>query len=358
MAEGHRLVSQWDQILGEKPDGSPHAVAGLSILYYVGDGLFCYSHDMLQHDAHRGDDARHGLAPAEGVQHAAPAAEPGHLAAGRVRISGVARRNRPRFNPRQRVLSRYRRKSGAVTRRRKKWQTFSVTRARSSRGRVRHGRSGDGLLLQLGAEVVGRREGAGQAGDSYEHDGLPMQRSNSCRPRSTSSSTAPACPARRRPWTILINFVGLRHLTDASPRIREGRVIASISTAGMGWKASENVKAFLELGSFDAAESWLREDGNCPGTATLLEAGVDRLHADARGGAAKREIRITSPQDFMTEPPEGCDHLRARERSLRAAGGDGQGVGHARQRSRELLESAGRLRLHRDGPADNPMNIQ
>ncbi|MGB0620472.1 MAG: nuclear transport factor 2 family protein [Myxococcota bacterium] len=47
MAEGHRLVSQWDQILGEKPDGSPHAVAGLSILYYVGDGLFCYSHDML-----------------------------------------------------------------------------------------------------------------------------------------------------------------------------------------------------------------------------------------------------------------------------------------------------------------------
>ena len=47
MAEGPRLVSQWDQILGEKPDGTPYAVAGLSILYYVGDGLFCYSHDML-----------------------------------------------------------------------------------------------------------------------------------------------------------------------------------------------------------------------------------------------------------------------------------------------------------------------
>ena len=47
MAEGHRLVSQWDQILGERPDGSPYAVAGLSILYYAGDGLFCYSHDML-----------------------------------------------------------------------------------------------------------------------------------------------------------------------------------------------------------------------------------------------------------------------------------------------------------------------
>ena len=47
MAQGHRLVSQWDQILGEKDDGTPWLVPGLSILYYAGDGLFCYSHDML-----------------------------------------------------------------------------------------------------------------------------------------------------------------------------------------------------------------------------------------------------------------------------------------------------------------------
>ena len=47
MAEGPRLVSQWDQILGERDDGSPYFVAGLSILYYAGNGLFCYSHDML-----------------------------------------------------------------------------------------------------------------------------------------------------------------------------------------------------------------------------------------------------------------------------------------------------------------------
>jgi ketosteroid isomerase-like protein len=47
MAEGHRLVSQWDQILGHKEDGTPWLVPGLSILYYAGDGLFCYSHDML-----------------------------------------------------------------------------------------------------------------------------------------------------------------------------------------------------------------------------------------------------------------------------------------------------------------------
>jgi hypothetical protein len=47
LVDGPRLVSQWDQILGRKPDGSPWLVPGLSILYYVGDGLFCYSHDML-----------------------------------------------------------------------------------------------------------------------------------------------------------------------------------------------------------------------------------------------------------------------------------------------------------------------
>jgi ketosteroid isomerase-like protein len=47
MARGHRLISQWDQILGEKEDGTPWLVPGLSILYYAGDGLFCYSHDML-----------------------------------------------------------------------------------------------------------------------------------------------------------------------------------------------------------------------------------------------------------------------------------------------------------------------
>ncbi len=47
MASGHRLLSQWDQILGRREDGTPWMVPGMSILYYAGDGLFCYSHDML-----------------------------------------------------------------------------------------------------------------------------------------------------------------------------------------------------------------------------------------------------------------------------------------------------------------------
>ncbi len=47
MAEGHRLISQWDQVMGEKEDGSLWSVPGLSILYYAGDGRFCYSLDLL-----------------------------------------------------------------------------------------------------------------------------------------------------------------------------------------------------------------------------------------------------------------------------------------------------------------------
>lgn len=47
MVDGHRLVSQWDQVLGEKPCGGQWIVPGLSILYYAGEGLFCYSHDYL-----------------------------------------------------------------------------------------------------------------------------------------------------------------------------------------------------------------------------------------------------------------------------------------------------------------------
>ena len=47
MVEGPRIVSQWDQIMGQKDDGTPWQVPGLSILYYAGEGLFCYSHDML-----------------------------------------------------------------------------------------------------------------------------------------------------------------------------------------------------------------------------------------------------------------------------------------------------------------------
>ena len=61
--------------------------------------------------------------------------------------------------------------------------------------------------------------------------------------------------------TLMINFCGLRYLTDSLiPRISRGGAIASIaSTAGMAWKPNlERVNAFLALDkSFDAAHAWL-----------------------------------------------------------------------------------------------------
>lgn len=62
---------------------------------------------------------------------------------------------------------------------------------------------------------------------------------------------------------LKINFVGLRHLTDALiPRIREGGSITSIaSTAGMGWKSNlDAVKEFLALETFDASVDAMEAD--------------------------------------------------------------------------------------------------
>jgi len=47
MTDGNRLVSHWDQVMGTDEQGNERTVPGLSILYYAGNGLFCYSHDFL-----------------------------------------------------------------------------------------------------------------------------------------------------------------------------------------------------------------------------------------------------------------------------------------------------------------------
>lgn len=65
--------------------------------------------------------------------------------------------------------------------------------------------------------------------------------------------------------TIMINFVGLRYLTEQLlPRLVEGGGIASIaSTAGMGWKPNlEKVQEFLALDSFEAASDWLKAEND------------------------------------------------------------------------------------------------
>ena len=59
--------------------------------------------------------------------------------------------------------------------------------------------------------------------------------------------------------TVLVNFVGLRHLTESVlPRIPEGGAVASItSVAGMGWRKNlDAVKALVAAGGFEGGKAW------------------------------------------------------------------------------------------------------
>jgi ketosteroid isomerase-like protein len=47
MVEGNRVVTMWWQRMGEREDGSYHECPGFSVLYYAGDGKFCYELDLL-----------------------------------------------------------------------------------------------------------------------------------------------------------------------------------------------------------------------------------------------------------------------------------------------------------------------
>lgn len=96
--------------------------------------------------------------------------------------------------------------------------------------------------------------------------------------------------------TIMINFVGLRHLTDSLlPRIRSGGAIASISsTAGMAYKSNMDlVRSFLELDTFEKAEAWLKDDPetNAGGYGFSKQALIVYTQMLA-GELAKRHIRI------------------------------------------------------------------
>jgi NAD(P)-dependent dehydrogenase (short-subunit alcohol dehydrogenase family) len=97
--------------------------------------------------------------------------------------------------------------------------------------------------------------------------------------------------------TVMINFVGMRHLTEALlPRIPEGGAIASIaSTAGMGWKANlARVREFLALGGFAAAEDWLRQgnDLGVPDAYCFSKQAMIVYTMELAGELARRNVRI------------------------------------------------------------------
>jgi NAD(P)-dependent dehydrogenase (short-subunit alcohol dehydrogenase family) len=111
--------------------------------------------------------------------------------------------------------------------------------------------------------------------------------------------------------TVMINFVGLRHLTDELiPRIRKGGVIGSIaSTAGMAYKSNlEIVRSCLALETFDAAEAWLQKEPDLKADPYGFSKQCIIVYTQSMAGElARREIRINciSPSptqsDFMSK---------------------------------------------------------
>jgi len=45
--EGRRVVSLWMQKMGKREDGRDWECPGISVLYYAGDGKFCYEMDLM-----------------------------------------------------------------------------------------------------------------------------------------------------------------------------------------------------------------------------------------------------------------------------------------------------------------------
>ncbi len=111
--------------------------------------------------------------------------------------------------------------------------------------------------------------------------------------------------------TMMINFVGLRHLTDALiPRVRAAGAIASIaSTAGMAWKSNlDIVQTFLALETFDAAAAWLEDSPDLKADPYGFSKQCIIVYTQTLAGElARRGIRINciSPSptasDFMSK---------------------------------------------------------
>ena len=110
--------------------------------------------------------------------------------------------------------------------------------------------------------------------------------------------------------TVMINFVGMRHLTDSLlPRIPSGGSVTSIaSTAGMAWKSNlDTVKSFLALETFDAMKAWLEGEPQLNADPYGFSKQSMIVYTQMLAGElAKREVRINciapSPtaSNFMT----------------------------------------------------------
>jgi NAD(P)-dependent dehydrogenase (short-subunit alcohol dehydrogenase family) len=106
--------------------------------------------------------------------------------------------------------------------------------------------------------------------------------------------------------TMVVNFIGLRHLTEALlPRIPSGGAVASItSVAGMGYQKNlEKVKELLAISDFAKARAWCEanpETANGYLFSKQMIIGYTFSRADE---LAKRQVRINCLSPAPTDTP-------------------------------------------------------
>src|SRR5262249_7518090 len=118
--------------------------------------------------------------------------------------------------------------------------------------------------------------------------------------------------------TMLVNFVGLRHLSETlAERMRPGAAIASVSSvAGMGYmRRLAQLKPLLETLDFDAARKWCEEN---PKVANGYPAAKECVIAWTQMRAkpfGERGLRINCVSPGITETPmlEKFDDLVGRD---------------------------------------------
>ena len=106
--------------------------------------------------------------------------------------------------------------------------------------------------------------------------------------------------------TMVVNYVGLKHLTEqVLPRMPKGGAVASItSVAGMGWRSNlEKIHELLAIDDFAEARAWCEanpETANGYLFSKQMIIGYTQARADE---LAKRKIRINCLSPAPTDTP-------------------------------------------------------
>ncbi len=106
--------------------------------------------------------------------------------------------------------------------------------------------------------------------------------------------------------TMLVNFCGLRHITEALlPRIKDGGAIASItSVAGMGYANNwENVEALLATRDFAEAKKWCEDNPMIANGYLFSKQCIIGYTFSRAAELSKRNIRINCLSPAPTDTP-------------------------------------------------------